>query len=194
MSGHIKEGFSLDKKYDSSLDLKPNVHSYADVFTEVIVKNNIHEEIRKATGIDLHLAHIQLRIAYPSPKGAYISWHRDTHLYKKGKVTGNIPPAYKLNYYPVLDQKVTDQLGVIPQSHNFIFNSKFMDMAYARLAKQLNIKSSNEKFVFFNTALLHKAMNTNIQTGSARLIYSFVRKDQISGYGEEVFNNFNKFI
>jgi hypothetical protein len=193
-NGNLKKGFSLEEKYNASLDLRPNVLSYDDVFMDVIIDNKIHEMINKATGVDLCLAHIQLRVSYPSPKGSYVSWHRDTHQYNKSDIIGNIPPAYKLIYYPSLGHKKTDQMGIIAKSHNFIFNSKLLDMTYARLVKPKIISSSRGQFVFLNTALLHRAINPEQQKGSARLIYSFVRNEQLAGYDEEVFKRFKKLI
>lgn len=193
-SGNPKKGFSLEEKYKSSLDLKPNALSYDDVFMDVIINNKIHEMINKATGVSLYLAHIQLRVSYPSPRGSYVSWHRDTHQYNRSDIIGNIPPAYKLIYYPSLGQQKTGQMGIIAKSQSFIFNSKILDMAYARLAKAKVISSSKEKFVFLNTALLHKAINPELQEGSVRLIYSFVRKEQLAGYDEEVSKRYKKLI
>ncbi len=193
-NGKLKNGFFLNKKYEASLDLSPNAYSYDTIFMDIIRKNKIHEIVNDATGEELHLAHIQLRISYPSPRGSYAPWHRDTHAYNKRQVVGNIPPAYKLIYYPRLDQKPTGQMALIPKSHNFIFSSKAVDMGYSRLARKKIIESDNSKFTLFNTALLHKAMNTKCPVGSPRLIYSFVRKNQISEYSTEVFDAFKKLI
>ena len=159
---------------------------YDDVFMNILFDNNIHKMINKATGVNLYLAHIQLRIAYPSSKGGYIKWHRDTHFYNNHAITGNIPPVYKLIYYPTLGEQETRQLGIINGSHNFIFNSKLMDMLYARIAKPTIISSDSDSFVFFNTSMLHKAINPVLDGGSVRLIYSFAREEQLSKYDGEL--------
>lgn len=183
---NIKSGFSLKEKYKSSLDLKPNVFLYDEVFMNILFDNNIHKMINKATGVNLYLVHIQLRIAYPSSKGGYIKWHRDTHFYNNHTITGNIPPVYKLIHYPALDGQETRQLGIIKGSHNFIFNSKLTDMLYARIAKPIIISSDRSSFIFFNTSVLHKAINPVLDDGSVRLIYSFAREDQLSKYDGEL--------
>jgi hypothetical protein len=174
------------EKYKSSLDLRPNVFSYDEVFMNILFDNNIHKMINKATGVNLYLAHIQLRIAYPSSKGGYIKWHRDTYFYNNCAIIGNIPPVYKMIYFPTLGEQETRQFGIINGSHNFIFNSKLMDMLYARIAKPTIISSDSDSFVFFNTSMLHKAINPVLDDGSVRLIYSFAREEQLSKYDGEL--------
>jgi len=181
-NNNIKSGFTLEEKYKYSLDLRPNVFSYDEVFMNILFDNNIPGFINKATGLNLYLAHIQFRISYPSSKGSYTDWHRDTHFYNNHEITGNMPPVYKLIYYPTLGRKNTRQLGIINGSHNFIFNSKLMDMLYARITKPIIISSDSDSFIFFNTSMLHKAINPVLGDGSVRIIYSFARKEQLSKY------------
>ena len=191
-NGNLKNGFSLEKKYASSLDLKPCISRYDDVFLNIILKNDIHKIVSEATGVDLHLAHVQLRFAYPSSKGSYAPWHRDTHLYRGQEIIGNVPPVYKLIYYPSLEDQTSNQLGVISGSHNFLFRSKIFDMSYARLATAKYIKSDNKSFLLFNSAILHKATKVTNKTGASRLIYSFVRKDQLAEYDPYVNDRLNE--
>jgi hypothetical protein len=186
--GNIKPGFSMKEKYRNSLDLRPNVFSYDESFIDILIDNDIHEFVNSVTGINLELAHIQLRIAQPSSTRSmgYTGWHRDTHFYKGSDVTGNIPSAYKLIYYPSLDQKITPQLKVLSRSHQLIFKRKIIDVLYSRIAKATTISSSNDDFIFFNTIMYHKAIKPILEQGSLRLIYTFVRKEQLEKYDQKL--------
>jgi len=183
---NIKENFTLEKKYESSLDLRPNVFSYDNSFIDILFDNDIHNMVCESAGVELFLAHIQLRIAYPSSKRTYINWHRDTHSYNNDKTTGNVPPIFKLIWYPNLGHKSTPQLKLVKSSNNFIFGSKLFDLIYARLVSSTTIFSNNAGFLFFNTSMLHKAVSPLSKEGSVRIIYSFVRKEQLSNYDESV--------
>jgi hypothetical protein len=186
LSGNLKSGFSLKEKYKNSLDLRPNVFSHDEAFIDVLFDNNIDKLINEVIGINLYLSHIQLRIAYPSSgNGSYTGWHRDTHFYNNHDIVGNIPPVYKLIYYPMLSDKETPQLKIIDGSHNFIFNHRVVDKLYAKLAKSITISSSKGRFLFFNTSMYHRAVNSIIDHGSPRLIYSFVREEQLKEYSTE---------
>jgi len=47
--GKVKQGFSLQQKYSSTLDLRPNVIDYSSDFLEVLKKNNVKTFLRKST-------------------------------------------------------------------------------------------------------------------------------------------------
>jgi len=193
LNGNLKSDFSLKEKYKNSLDLRPNVFSYDEIFIDVLFDNSIDKLINEATGINLYLSHIQLRIAYQSSnKISYAGWHRDTHFYNNHNIIGNIPPVYKLIYYPMMDGIDSPQLKIIDGSHHFIFNNKVADKLYSSLAKSTSISSSNSRFLFFNTSLFHRAVNPNTDKGSPRLIFSFSTEDQLENSEKELHRLYKK--
>ena len=123
--GNLKEGFKMESKYDSTLDLRPDVFSYDSVFLSLLMENDIPNLLKKLGLFEYTLAHIQLRAVNASPK-SYTGWHRDTHFYG-GQVVGNIPPVFKIIYYPNLQKGKSAQLRIIPGSHLRIFQSSKAD-------------------------------------------------------------------
>jgi hypothetical protein len=185
-SQNLKPNFTFEKKYKNTLDLRPNTYLYDDIFIDILFDNKIPELIQAAVGTHLELAHIQLRLTTPGHRfGSYTGWHRDTHFYSGKGIVGNIPPTYKLIYYPSLKNIDTPQMKLIEKSHHFVLNSKLLDKLLPNLCKAIVINSSNERFLFFNTLLQHNAIRPSLESGSFRLIYSFVRNDQLASYGNE---------
>lgn len=74
--------------------------------------------INKHTGVNLYLANIQLRIAYPSSKGSYINCGRNPYFFNNHSLSGNIPPVYKIIYFSPLGEQETLQLGALNDSYN----------------------------------------------------------------------------
>lgn len=180
--GKIKNGFSLVGKYKNSKDLKPHVFSYDKSFVDILFSNDIPKLIKDLTGLDLYLAHVQLRISYRG--SSYMIWHRDTHVYG-GKVVGNIPPVHKLIFYPTVEGKAENKLKVSPGSHRRAFGNMFLDFFQLIFSKKKIIKSSDNQFLLFNTELFHHVTAEKNPRGSFRLIYSFAQKDQLVHYESE---------
>lgn len=178
---NIKPGFELVGKYKNSQDLRPDVFSYDPSFVNILISNNIPKLLKDVVGRELYLAHIQLRISYPGE--SYMSWHRDTHLYG-GKLTGNMPPAHKIIFYPTVDGKSEEKIKVLPGSHRKVFKNRFLDYIQVFFSKKKTIMSSDSQFMLFNTELFHHVVPESQAKGSFRLIYSFVEHDQLVNYPE----------
>jgi hypothetical protein len=182
-SGNIKTGFSLVNKYKNSEDLKPEVATYDDSFVNILFSSDIPKLLKEITGLDLYLAHIQLRISYRGR--SYMIWHRDTHVYG-GNIVGNIPPVHKIIFYPTVDGVPELKLKVSGGSHRKVFGNKVFDFLQLLFSKKTTIKSSDTDFLLFNTELFHHVVPERNPKGSFRLIYSFAQKEQLKNYaGEE---------
>ena len=184
-AGNLKGGFELISKYPTTKDLRPDVYSYNESFTKILISNNIPDLLSKATGQELTLAHIQLRIAYPDEKG-YMEWHRDTHFYSEEDHTvGNVPPVHKLIFYPQINGK-EEALEVLPGSNIRYSGNRSQDLNQVkkRRSEIVRISASASQFVLFNTFLLHSTLPVQNPGGAMRLIYSFAPKSQL--------NNFNR--
>lgn len=180
--GSIKEGFELVEKYKYSKDLRPDVYNYDDAFVDILFSNDIPKLLKEVVGRNLYLAHIQLRISYKG-ESSYMSWHRDTHVYG-GKVVGNIPPVHKIIFYPNVDGNEDDKIKIIPGSHRKVFTNRFIDYLQVFLSKRKTVKSSDSKFMLFNTELFHHVVPEVEEKGSFRLIYSFAEKEQLGNYDQ----------
>lgn len=174
-----KNGFSLEEKYRLSKDLRPSVYGYDLSFIDILFSNDIPTLLKEATGKDLFLSHIQLRISYPGK--SYMSWHRDTHVYG-GSMVGNVPPVHKIIMYPTVDGKVEERIHVVPGSHRRMFNNRWLDVSQAYVLKKEKISSSDSKFLLFDTSLFHHVVPEQIETGSFRLIYSFAEQQHLQNY------------
>lgn len=179
-SKKLKSGFELVEKYKHSKDLRPEVYTYDNSFVDILFSNNIPELLKDVVGRDLYLAHIQLRISYPDKK-SYMSWHRDTHIYG-GNTVGNIPPVHKIIFYPTVNGKEDEKISIIPGSHRQVFKNKFIDYLHVFLSKKKTLKSSDTKFLLFNTELFHHVVPEEHPEGTFRLIYSFAEKEQLVKY------------
>lgn len=181
-AGHIKTGFSLEQKYSNSKDLRPSVYEYDESFLNILLENDIPHLLKTVTGYDLSLVHIQLRISYPGE--SYMDWHRDTHIYG-GKTVGNIPPVHKVIFYPEVVNRKIPKLHVVHGSHRLQFGNQYVDMVQTRLRKKKTIESSNDRFLLFNTALLHAVVPEPLPEGSWRLIYSFAHEFQLASFTDQ---------
>lgn len=181
-AGNLKPGFELVEKYKLSKDLRPDVFNYDTSFVDILFSNDIPKLLKDVVGRNLYLAHIQLRISYPG-ESSYMSWHRDTYVYG-GKVVGNIPPVHKIIFYPTVQGKEDDKISLIPGSHRKVFKNKFIDYLQVFLSKRKTIKSSDSKFMLFNTELFHHVVPEVEDKGSFRLIYSFAEEEQLNQYDQ----------
>ena len=177
-----KPRFSWVEKYAFSADLRPNVFSYDPVFLDILIENGIPALLKKVTGCDLQLAHLQLRHAFKGE--SYMDWHRDTHFYG-GDIHGNIPPVHKVIFYPSEGETPGLRLKVCPGSHMRYFGSKLLDTWQARVRKGAEIRSSDSGFLLFNTAILHAAAAVREPKGAFRLIYSFCPEHQLDGFPDQ---------
>lgn len=183
---NLKEGYELVSKYPHTKDLRPNVYTYDPVFVEILIENDVPELLKKATGQDLVLSHVQLRVAYPTP-GGYMEWHRDTHFYNgDSKAIGNVPPVHKIIYYPKVDIE-EGTLEILPGSNIGYAKNKADDMGQVRKRKKevVKLNNSNDNFLLFNTFALHSTLPTGNPKGALRLIYSFAHKSQLDSYQEQ---------
>lgn len=176
----IESGYRLESKYKGTLDLRPNIFSYSDVFTDILFENKIPELINNISTRDNICFHIQLRKTLPS-KTSYMRIHRDSYL-KSNRVIGNIPPPIKLIYYPSFDDIQVNQLQVKVGSHIKFYKNYYLDNLINSFGKSFNIKSSNNQFLIFNTMIYHKIFPEKLINGSMRLIYSFGTQDYNKKY------------
>ena len=194
MGGNIRKGFSLVSKYPETADLRPFAADYDEEILDFLIKTGAYDILRKLTGQDLYLYHAQLRITSPSSnlneKESYMDWHRDSY-YKSGKRIGFFPPVHKIMFYPDFEKK-EDALRLIPgsqkadlhadQSYQDSLNN--FDKYLIQNMEEERIPYSNDQVVIFNTASLHAAA-VNQEFNRARLIYSFLTKDQIETVEEQ---------
>lgn len=177
-----KPPYTLTEKYAHSADLRPKVYDYDSVILDVLFENGIPELIRKVTGHDAHLAHIQLRISYPGQ--SYMDWHRDTHFYAD-KLVGNAPPVHKIIFYPLTDGASQLQLKVLPGSHLRMLRNHRLDILQARLLRDEKILSSRSQYLLFNTSILHAVAAEKSAKGSFRIIYAFCNEAQLEGFADQ---------
>jgi hypothetical protein len=181
--GKTENNFFMKEKYKGSADLRPDVFSYDPVFLDILFDSGIPEKINQLTRIPLVCSHIQLR-KISSQGSRYMGWHRDSYYYN-GKVYSNLPPVYKILFYPNFDRPVTKQLKIIPKSHRRCFENPWIDKLQTVLTKKKEIYSSNTEYLFFNTELFHSPLREKLKEGSMRLIYSFIHEDQLKHYPEQ---------
>jgi hypothetical protein len=174
--GKVKAGFSLQQKYSSTLDLRPNVIDYSPDFLDVLKKNEIKNFLRKSTLREITLFHIQARVAESTT--SYMDWHRDSY-YDGQKRVGMTPPGYKIIYYPDFDGTSPERLEIIPGSHRLMLDVRSEDLKLVNRFPRLTIKANNNRALLFDTSLLHAVVPDRPKETSVRLIYSFVSKEQI---------------
>ena len=181
VTGNIKTGFYLQQKYSSTLDLRPTVLDYDNVFLEVLKQNNIKSFIRNTTLKDLTLYHVQVRVAQSTT--SYMDWHRDTYFDNDKKI-GMTPPGYKIIYYPSFDESITNRLLIIPASHRLMIDNRNEDLKLVEKLPKKLIATSNKHATLFDTSLLHAVVPDRPNETSIRLIYSFVTKKQMESSDE----------
>lgn len=180
-AGDPKPPFRWEEKYAFSADLRPNVFAYDDVFLDILFENGIPELLRSLTGIDMQLAHLQLRHAFKGE--SYMDWHRDTHFYG-GDIHGNTPPVHKVIFYPAEGAAPHLRLKVSPGSQ-LRYLPKAIDTLQARFLKADRILSSDASFLVFNTCILHAAAAEQDPKGAYRLIYSFCNEGQVALFKDQ---------
>ena len=174
-SGTLRDGFSWEEKYRHTQDLRPRAVDYDPVFLDILADQGIPQLVKEATGFDLVLGHVQLRMAYPG--SSYMDWHRDTHVHG-GTLTGNLPPVHKVIVYPTGGRQSEPRLRMLSGSHHSIFSTRVQDRLRTRIGRAQEIGSSDHHFLLFNTGLLHAVVPEANPGGSLRLIYSITHKFQ----------------
>jgi len=195
-----KPDYNLIEKYQNTLDLKPSPIDYDECFLSVLKENNIDKIFEECTGNDFCLSNLQVRTAYPNKDGKeynYMPWHRDNYIYKEQseKPIGPMPPGFKLNFYPDLDNKEDEVVGLIPGSHLQIRFSKEEDYSQKFSYTPISFKSSKNTYIIFNTSLMHGTLPTKNKRGNLRILYNFVQKIHLqSKEAEEINKKYKDFI
>ena len=179
-----KVNFSLKEKYPFSKDLRPNVYEYDDSFIDILFDNELPKKFKETLGYDLYLAHIQCRIVSPSTSNSYMQWHRDTHYYNK-KLCGNAPPVYKIIYYPSVNNIPEPCLQVAKGTHLRMYTNQEQDFSQLYSSEIDTVASSDERYVFFNTSIMHFPVIPTVAQGNLRVVYSFCHEFQLEKYPDQ---------
>jgi hypothetical protein len=180
-AGELKLAFAWENKYRSTQDLRPNVYEYDTSFVDVLFESSVPSLLKRITGLDLFLAHIQLRRVFPGK--SYMDWHRDTYAYG-GTIVGNLPPVHKLIFYPATGLAPQPRLRVSPGSHRRMLEDRMRDVAQVAERPQETMSSSDDEYVLFETSLLHAVVPETEPAGSIRVIYQFCYDFQLEAYRE----------
>ena len=194
LNENLLEGYELVKKYEMTLDLKPTPLEYHPCFVKFVEENNIMNLIQDHIGSDYGLSNIQVRIVSKyehGPNKTYMPWHRDSYK-DKNKITGFAPPGYKLIIYPDLQNTKDPVLSLIPGSH---LQQKFVqEDDHAQIFNtKIDVAPNNDEYIFFNTALMHSTLPTKGDP-NIRIIYNFIRINQMEDYHRDIYNKFLEII
>lgn len=180
----IKDNFSLKEKYPFSKDLRPNVYEYDNAFVDILFENDLPKKFKETLGYDLFLAHIQCRNVSSNTNNSYMQWHRDTHFYNK-KLGGNAPPVHKIIYYPSVNDISECCLQVAKGTHLRMQANQKQDFHQLYNSEIDTVVSSNEKYIFFNTSILHFPIIPQEGDGNLRVVYSFCHEFQLEKYPDQ---------
>lgn len=190
-AGNLKQGFRFvsKEKYPRGRDLRPYPFTYDDVFLDFLFDQNIPHILKNLTGLDLHLAHVRLRINAPGEP--YTSWHRDTNFYH-GHVSGNAPPLINIHYYPTLGQPSEPTIRLWKGTHLLMQQSYLLDRMTTLLNRGTDIFTDNNSFVIMDTSILHQVLPATQPDGALRVLYSFCRPFQLSAFKEPEMQKMHK--
>jgi hypothetical protein len=174
-----RAGFHWEQKYAHTKDLRPSAGEYDASVVDVLIESGVPALLKGATGLDLQLAHVQIRVVYPGD--SYMDWHRDTHYYG-GRLSGSVPPLHKLIFYPTLGQAERPQLLVAPGSHRRVMPDLKRDIQQIAETGQVTVTSSDSQFLLFDTTLLHAVVPEREAAGSLRVIYAFGQASQLDAF------------
>lgn len=188
----ISDESSWKRKYKFSKDLKHEVLKNEDIFYDFIFNNNFHDQINKITSQKLILTNVQVRVCYRGL--SYMTWHRDTYI-SKNKVIGPFKPCFKLMVYPNLFNKKLREISVIPNSHSrldFNFTHKYLS-SFNYKTKHIN--NDNNRCLFIDTTILHKAVSSINNLPRPRIIYNFSTEETMKEFYKSDINQFyiNKY-
>jgi len=179
-NGNIKEGFQLEmsKKFNSNAsDFRPHPALYNPIFINILYEQDIFKKLKEATGLDLYLGNIKIRMNYSSKVG-YSGWHRDTDFYG-GRVKGNVPPQVNIHYYPCFDENPETTLKVWDGSHRKQTDYQIIDKLRVKLEKGTEVLTDNDQYSILDTVILHDVAPTTYKKGALRLMYNFCEKSQL---------------
>ena len=189
--------FYLEKKYPGTKDLRPNAYQYSDSFINILFSNNIPDMIKSLTGKNLTLSHIQVRNSKCTE--SYMPWHRDSYT-RGAEYIGCCPPVHKLIFYPMINV-ARPKLCLARGSHICNFRhqpeDQFVQDGCSNLDREIlkafekkYYYSSHNRFLFFNTGILHCVVPESQDEESIRVIYSFVEKFQF----DEIYSKKNDHL
>ena len=180
IGNEIKDGFFFQTKYKNSSDLRPNVIDYDNCFLNILIESKIQNLLFQCIGSDYILNHIQIRKLEAG--NTYLDWHRDSYNY--GIKVGDFPPAHKIIYHPLFEGISTNSKLIVSRSSQLkMYNSKISDFYHNIFPINKNKNDtyfpSKSKFMLFNGSAFHRVCSDH--KSSICLIYSFLRKNQLSG-------------
>jgi len=175
----LREPFIWDKKYQNTIDIRPNVYDYDDAFVDFIKDNDLLRTVRHLSQRDMVPYHVQVRKSYPGP--SYMDWHRDTYINQDGKVIGMSPGGLKIIFYPTCGNRPASRLDLLKGTHICHIKNSAADhgMIQSGMFEKLTINSNDSKCMIFDVASLHRVA-PDVDVPSIRLIYSFVTRDQFN--------------
>jgi hypothetical protein len=173
-----RAGFRWEEKYPHTRDLRPGAGEYDASVIDVLGESDVPGLLRRATGLQLWLAHVQIRVVLPG--NSYMDWHRDTHYYG-GKLTGSIPPMHKIIFYPAFGAPAP-QLRIAAGSHRRVMPDQPRDLQQVSEAAPRTVSSADERFLLFETSLLHSVVPERRPEGSLRVIYAFGQESQLAPF------------
>ena len=180
-NNNLKAGFTLKQKYYSTADLRPFAYKYDESLLDILFETGIPDIFKKALGHNMFLSLIQIRQSYYYESASpYMPWHRDTYRYDEELPVGNIPPVYKIIYYPKFSENQSHQcLLFCVGSHMRVSRNKTSDYSQIEQSNVLSVLNSKKDFVLFNTAAFHHTVPPEDKNGQLRIIYSFCHEHQL---------------
>lgn len=175
----LHDPFTWDMKYPNTIDIRPNVHEYDDVFVRFIEDNDLLKKVRYLSQRDMVPYHVQVRRSNPGP--SYMDWHRDTYINQDGKVIGMAPGGLKIIFYPRCGRSPEARLDLLKGTNICHIRNSTSDMNIIQsgMFDKITINSSDNSCVIFDVASLHRVV-PDVNDSSIRLIYSFVTRDQFN--------------
>jgi hypothetical protein len=171
-------GYRWEEKYAHTKDLRPSAGDYDASVIDVLGESDVPGLLHRATGLQLWLAHVQIRVVFPGD--SYMDWHRDTHYYG-GKLTGSIPPMHKIIFYPAFGTPAP-QLQISAGSHRRVMTDERRDRQQASETAPRTVSSADDRFLLFETSLLHAVVPERRPEGSLRVIYAFGQESQLAPF------------
>ncbi len=167
----LRDGFQLKQKYPHSFDIRPQAFEYDSSIIDILFENDVHKILRDAIGSSAILTHVQIRNAfsYPEKGHSYQMWHRDSYVYGD-KGYGNLPPGYKIIFYPSFENPSEPVLSVVKGSHIKMMENQEKDWEVDR-NKLHTLNNNNDDFLFFDVSLQHST--EHVKTKNQRIIYNF---------------------
>jgi hypothetical protein len=167
---NIRDGFTLEHKEQyNRKDLMPSVYDYDHVFIEWLIENDFDRLMKKVAGDDVELIHIA--VVNSLPPGYMTTWHSDSY----------VEPIHKIIYYPSLDRTPSLRMevlrGRIKGTGRLQYN-KFIAKMEPRLygSRKVEVKSTNDRCLFVNTQVMHRAMPVTDEPDAIRILFSFRKR------------------